>query len=78
MLEFAKNRIEFIKKEIEENWRGIYLDLDVMELKNITIVAELIIESAKRRLESRGTHYLIDYPEKKEEFLKETIISKII
>ncbi len=76
MLEFAKKRLDFLKKEIEENWKGIYLDLDVMELKKICLVAELIIESAQRRLESRGNHYLIDYPQKRKEFLKDTVIIK--
>lgn len=76
MLEFAKRRIEFIKKEIEENWPGIYLDLDTMELKKIAIVAELIIGSALQRLESRGTHYLLDFPSKRDEYQKDTIIFK--
>lgn len=76
MLEFAKKRIEFIKREIEENWPGIYLDLDTMELKNIAIIAELIIRSALQRLESRGTHYLIEYPYKKDNYQKDTIIFK--
>jgi len=76
MLEFAKKRIEFIKKEIEENWKGIYLDLDTMELKKIAVVAELIIKSALKRLESRGTHYLIEFPYKRDNYQKDTIISK--
>jgi len=76
MLEFAQKRIEFIKKEIKENWPGIYLDLDTMELKKIAIVAELITRSALQRLESRGTHYLIDYPYKRDIYQKDTIISK--
>ncbi|MBO8143149.1 MAG: L-aspartate oxidase [Thermodesulfobacterium sp.] len=76
MLEFAIKRIEFIKNEIKENWPGIYLDLDTMELKSITIVAELIVRSALQRLESRGTHYLIEYPFKKEKYQKDTIIFK--
>lgn len=76
MLKFAKNRIDFIRKELETYWSGFYLDLDVMELKNICTVAELILISALHRLESRGTHYLTDYPCKREEFQKNTIISK--
>ncbi len=76
MLEFAKKRIEFIKKEIEENWAGIYLDLDTMELKNIAIIAELIVNSALQRLESRGTHYLIEFPHKRDNYQKDTIIFK--
>ncbi|MCS7279470.1 MAG: L-aspartate oxidase [Thermodesulfobacteriaceae bacterium] len=76
MLELAKKRIDFIKRELETYWSGFYLDLDVMELKNICTVAELILISAMRRLESRGTHYLTDYPYKREEFQKMTVISK--
>jgi L-aspartate oxidase len=76
MLEFARKRLEFIRREIEANWEGLYLDLDVMELKNLCMVAEIIIKSAQSRLESRGTHYLIDYPEKRVEYLKETILTK--
>jgi len=76
MLDFGIKRIDFIKKEVFENWGDTYLDLDVEELKHLTLVAELILKSARTRLESRGTHYLIDYPQKREEFLKDTIISK--
>jgi len=74
MLEFAYKRIIFIKKEIESTWEGIYLDLDLMELKNITTVAELIVRSALSRKESRGTHYLLDFPEKSKEFERDTLI----
>uniref|UniRef100_A0A7V5XFT5 L-aspartate oxidase n=1 Tax=Thermodesulfobacterium geofontis TaxID=1295609 RepID=A0A7V5XFT5_9BACT len=76
MLEFAKKRIEFIKKEIKENWPGIYLDLDTMELKKIAIVAELITKSALQRLESRGTHFLVEYPYKRDNYQRDTIILK--
>ncbi|RLG13032.1 L-aspartate oxidase [Candidatus Pacearchaeota archaeon] len=75
MLHLAKKRIEFIKNEIENYWRGIYLDLDLMELKNICELANLITKSALLRLESRGTHYLLDFPYKRKEFQKDTIIS---
>jgi len=78
MLKFGMKRIKFVKEEIKENWGEVYLDLDVEELKNITVVADLILRSAAKRLESRGTHYLIDYPRKREEFLKDTFILKNI
>ncbi len=77
MLEFAYKRINFIKEEIKASWEGIYLDLDLMELKNITTVAELIVRSALSRKESRGTHYLLDFPEKSKEFERDTLIKKI-
>jgi L-aspartate oxidase len=76
MLEFAQKRIEFIKKEIKENWPGVYLDLDTMELKKIAIIAELITRSALQRLESRGTHYLVEYPYKRDNYQRDTIIFK--
>ncbi len=78
MLEVGKRKIDFIKEEVFSDWKDVCLDLDVEELKNIIQVAELIIACAEKRLESRGTHYLIDYPEKREEFLKDTFISKNI
>ncbi|MFN3921917.1 MAG: L-aspartate oxidase, partial [Caldimicrobium sp.] len=76
MLNFALRRITFINQEIEENWKGIYLDLDVMELKNIAILAELIIKSALSRKESRGTHYVLDFPYKSKEFERDTLLKK--
>lgn len=76
MLKFAEKRIEFIQREIEGNWSGPYLDLDVMELKTIALVAALMIKSALLRKESRGTHFMVDYPFKKKEYEKYTLIKK--
>ena len=76
MLNFAHKRINFINQEIEENWSGIYLDLDVMELKNIALLAELIVKSALLRRESRGTHYVLDFPFKSKEYERDTLLKK--
>ncbi|MFN4196798.1 MAG: L-aspartate oxidase [Caldimicrobium sp.] len=78
MLNFAYKRINLINQEIEENWKGLYLDLDVMELKNIALVAELIIKSAQMRKESRGTHFLLDYPQKSKKYEKDTLFKKFL
>lgn len=75
MLDFARRRITFIQEELKNNWDGLYMDLDVMELKNICTVAELIVKSAMVRRESRGTHYLLDYPHKSEDWVRDTLIS---
>ncbi|PKN76385.1 MAG: L-aspartate oxidase, partial [Deltaproteobacteria bacterium HGW-Deltaproteobacteria-10] len=49
---------------------------DLIELRNITIVAKLITQSASRRKESRGLHYNIDYPATHNELNTDTIILK--
>jgi len=74
MLEFAHKRVSLIQEEIKENWEGIYLDLDLMELKNIALMADLILHSALARKESRGTHYMLDFPHKSQEFARDTLI----
>jgi L-aspartate oxidase len=63
-LERARMRLRLLKEEIDEYYRSVLVTNDLIELRNITTVAELIIESASRRLESRGLHYTTDHPER--------------
>jgi L-aspartate oxidase len=58
----ARARVKLLKEEIEEYYRSVFVTNDLIELRNITTVAELIIECAARRAESRGLHYTTDHP----------------
>lgn len=74
----ALRRINLLKKEIDEYYWNFKVTKDLLELRNIAIVAELVIKSAMRRRESRGLHYTIDYPFKNDKFAKPTIIRRKI
>ncbi|MDA3903631.1 MAG: L-aspartate oxidase [Desulfuromusa sp.] len=74
-LQRAMNRILLIQREIDEYYWDFLLTSDLLELRNITTVARLIVQSALSRHESRGLHYTIDYPERDDvNFQRDTII----
>ena len=60
----ARNRVEIILEEIKEYYWDFFVTSDLLELRNIAMVAELIITCAQLRKESRGLHYNLDYPSK--------------
>ena len=62
-LEMAKEKIKLIFEEVENFYKNYEITSDFIELRNLVLVARIIIESAIRRKESRGLHYTIDYPE---------------
>src|SRR3989339_68715 len=76
-LQRALRRIVNINEEINEYYWDFKVTSDLIELRNLATVAELIIRSALMRKESRGLHYNIGYPEKDDaHFLKHTILRK--
>lgn len=72
-LERALRRATLLQQEINEYYRNYKVSNDLLELRNLAMVAEIIIRSAISRKESRGLHYTRDYPELLDE-AKDTIL----
>jgi L-aspartate oxidase len=62
-LERAQHRINMLHGEIEDYYGHFRVTTDLIELRNLLQCADLIVKSALRRHESRGLHYILDYPD---------------
>ncbi len=72
-LQRAQHRVRLLLSEIDEFYSNYKVSRDLIELRNLALVAELMIRSAMLRHESRGLHYTLDYPEMLEE-ARDTIL----
>lgn len=61
-LQRAMNRINLLKNEVSEYYSNFKVSKNLLELRNLLDVAEIIVRSAQERKESRGLHYSLDYP----------------
>ncbi len=76
-LQLARRRIAPILTEIREHFNDYLLTADLVELRNLAVIADLIITSASMRKESRGLHYIIDYPERDDiNFQRDTLLNR--
>ncbi|MDR2367580.1 MAG: L-aspartate oxidase [Deltaproteobacteria bacterium] len=74
-LAMAAKRLDLVKTEIDDFFRNFEVDADLIEVRNIAVVADLIIRSATLRKESRGLHYSLSWPNRDDaRFLKDTVL----
>ena len=76
-LKLVKKRLAPILREIAHHFRDYLLTPDLVELRNISLVAELIVQSSLIRKESRGLHAIVDYPQQDDvNWRHDTILSR--
>ncbi len=74
-LQRAQHRIKLLHEEISEYYANFRVTSDLLELRNLVSTADLIVQSAMLRHESRGLHFSLDYPEILQ-YAKDTIIKR--
>jgi L-aspartate oxidase len=72
----AARRVAMLQEEIREYYWKHLVTRDLLELRNIATVAELVISSAAFRQESRGLHYTINFPSTSEGYLNDTVVKR--
>ncbi|MCA9626077.1 MAG: L-aspartate oxidase [Myxococcales bacterium] len=72
----AARRVSLLEEEIREYYWKHLVTRDLLELRNIQCIAELIISSAASRHESRGLHFTLDYKDSSENWLADTVVKR--
>jgi L-aspartate oxidase len=75
-LERAQRRIDLIREEIREYYWNFLVNGDLLELRNIALLADLVIHSARRRPESRGLHFNTDHLDHDPRLAQDTVLSR--
>jgi L-aspartate oxidase len=75
-LKRAQHRVNLVQDEIRRYYWDFKLSADFIELRNLATVADLVVQCALRRRESRGLHYTLDFPESNDEFVRDTVIQR--
>ena len=75
-LERALHRVELLQKEMDDYYQNFRVSNNLLELRNLVQVAELIIRCAMERKESRGLHYTLDHPELSETATTTVLVPK--
>ncbi|MGH8461213.1 MAG: L-aspartate oxidase, partial [Stenotrophobium sp.] len=76
-LERAQHRIDLLKREIQDYYGNYRISADLIELRNLVTVADLIVRSALARKESRGLHYTLDYPDRLAQAVATTLPGRV-
>ena len=75
-LQRAQKRLELVQEEIERYYWDFKVTGDLLELRNLSIVAQLVVMCALKRRESRGLHFTADYPELDSRYIQDTVLKK--
>jgi L-aspartate oxidase len=75
-LERARTRLSVLRAEIRDYYWQYRVTPDLVELRNLADVALLIVECARMRKESRGLHYVLDYPKPDDRWLRDSVLTR--
>ena len=76
-LQLMRDRLDALRREIRAHFYDYLLTPDLVELRNLAVIAELIVRSAMWRKESRGLHYTLDHPQKDDaHFRRDSVLDR--